>query len=156
MIAGVVEFDGAITVVFYTEELGTCGNGVLDEGEEVDPPETSYAHIVIDEDTCRWDFSSVRQLYCNGGCTWAGGSDCDSADADIFCKLLVDNPSSTAVSWTSGTALDEHGFPCPWNGDVMDVDRGVDPSVTGKYQDHSILSDHGPGNVIIDPVCTDP
>ena len=67
----------------------TCGDGVLDEGEEYDPAPGPYTTIVVDDETCRWDFSSVRQLYCNGSCSWAGDSDCDAADADIFCKLLT-------------------------------------------------------------------
>ena len=109
----------------------------------------------IDPITCRWDFSSVNQLYCNGGCTWSGGSDCDQTEADIFCKLKMDNPNSTAISWTSTTALPEHGFPCTWNGDALNiVNRGV--SMTVKYQESSILGNHGPGNVIAYPVCTDP
>jgi len=146
--------DGQVTIVYSGSVFDTCGNGVLEPEEEMDPPTTSYTYISIDDDTCRWDFDGLRQLYCNGGCTWAGGSSCDSADADIFCKLLTDNPLSTAISWTSGTALDEPGFPCPGYGEVLSVDRGVDVSV--YYQDFSILSNHGPGDVIIDPSCTDP
>ena len=130
----------------------TCGDGLVDAGEEVDP-DPGYTYITVDA-ACRWDFSSINQLYCNGGCTWAGSSDCDQSDADIFCKLLTDNPSSTASSWTNTTALDQHGFSCPGGGDEIDTDRGV--SVSVYYLDSSILSSHGPGNVIAYPVCTDP
>ena len=133
----------------------SCGNNILDTNEEYDPAPGPYNNISIDPITCRWDFSSVNQLYCNGGCTWSGGSDCDQTEADIFCKLKMDNPNSTAISWTSTTALPEHGFPCTWNGDALNiVNRGV--SMTVKYQESSILGNHGPGNVIAYPVCTDP
>ena len=134
----------------------SCGDGVVDEGEEYDPAPGPYTTIVVDDETCRWDFSSVRQLYCNGSCSWAGDSDCDAADADIFCKLLTDNPDSTAISWTDMTALDEAGFPCGvlGYGDYIETDRGTGVEV--YYQDTSIEADHGPGNVIVDPVCTDP
>ena len=133
-----------------------CGNDVVEEGEEYDPPPGPYTYIDVDDETCRWDFSSVRQLYCNGGCSWAGPAGCDEEDADIFCKLKTDNPLSTAISWTDGISLGEHGFPCSWDafGTVVDTDRGID--VTVKYQDESILATHGGGATIQDPVCTDP
>ena len=132
----------------------TCGNGTLDSGEEYDPAPGPYSFVSVDSATCRWDFSDVNQLYCNGGCTWAGGSDCDQSDADILCQLITDNPSSTAISWTSTTALDEPGFSCPWLGTSINTDRGV--SVDVRYQDSSILANHGAGNVIAYPNCTNP
>ena len=133
----------------------SCGNNILDTNEEYDPAPGPYNNISIDPITCRWDFSSVNQLYCNGGCTWTGSSDCDQTEADILCKLKMDNPNSTAISWTSTTALPEHGFPCPWYPDTINVvNRGV--SVSVQYQDFDILGNHGPGNVIAYPVCTDP
>jgi len=130
----------------------SCGDGVVDTGEEEDP-DPGFTYIWLDS-ACRWDFSGIPQLYCNGGCTWAGSSDCDQSDADIFCQLLMDNPSSTATSWTSTTALALPGFSCPGGGTVLSTDRGV--GVTVYYQDSSILATHGPGNVIAYPVCTDP
>ncbi len=129
-----------------------CGDGYLHPGEEVDP-DPGYSYISLDS-SCRWDFSGINQLYCNGSCTWAGSSDCDQSDANILCQLLMDNPASTAVSWTSTTALSEPGFSCPGYGGTISTDRGV--SVSVWYQDSSILATHGPGNVIAYPVCTDP
>jgi hypothetical protein len=111
--------------------------------------------VTVDSQTCRWDFSGINQLYCNGSCTWAGGSSCDQADADILCKLKTDNPSSTATSWTATTALGEHGFSCPGYGGTLNVSgRGV--SVTVHYQDTSIVANHGGGSVIAYPSCTNP
>ena len=135
----------------------SCGDGILDtdEFEELDPPISPYSTVDVDDETCRWDFSEVSQLYCNGGCTWAGSSDCDTADANIFCKLRTGNPDSTAISFATTSALPEPGFPCPLHsGTTLYLDRGVDVPV--RYQDWSILSDHGGGTVIVDPVCTDP
>ena len=136
----------------------TCGNDTLEAGEEVDPPVSPFTTISIDPATCRWDFSSINQLYCNGTWSWAGPNGCDQAAADIFCKLLTDNPSSTATSWTDVTALDEPGF----NGNqevtgvTINTDRGVSEIV--RYKDDSLLTDgfHGAGSVIANPVCTDP
>jgi hypothetical protein len=134
---------------------GSCGDGVVDPGEEYDPAPGPFTGISVDESTCRWDFDGVRQLYCNGSCSWAGASSCDAADADILCQLLTDNPASTAISWTDTTALDEGGFACPAGyGTAIETDRGFSGEV--RYQDASILADHGSGSVIADPVCTDP
>jgi hypothetical protein len=133
-----------------------CGDGVLDPGEEVDP-DPGYTYISVDS-TCRWDFSGINQLYCNGGCSWAGSYSCDQADADILCQLLMDNPASTAISYTTTTALAEPGFSCnrSWGvyGDVINTDRGV--STTVSYQDSSILANHGAGTVVAYPTCTNP
>jgi predicted small lipoprotein YifL len=134
--------------------LSTCGNGIVDVGEEIEMDSDVYSFISVDSDTCRWDFSSVQQLYCNGSCSWAGGSSCDDADADILCKLLTDNPSSTAISWTATLALDEPGFSCPGYGGVIPTDRGYSGAV--HYQDTSIRANHGAGSVVAYPVCTDP
>ena len=136
------------------ESCSTCGDGTLDSGEEYDPAPGPYSYVSVDSSTCRWDFSSVNQLYCNGTCTWAGGSSCDQSDADILCQLITDNPASTAISWTATTALAEPGFSCPGYGSTINTDRGV--SVSVWYQDSSILGNHGPGDVVAYPNCTDP
>jgi len=135
-----------------------CGNGILDAGEDFDPPPGPFASAVVDPSTCRFDFSNVRQLYCNFNCSWAGGPSCDQAEADILCKLKTDNPLSTADSWTEPTALPEAGFACAplgYGTPLPDMSsRGV--TVAASYQDSSILANHGAGVVIADPVCTNP
>ncbi|MCB9779326.1 MAG: lamin tail domain-containing protein [Alphaproteobacteria bacterium] len=135
----------------------TCGDGTIELDEEYDPAPGPFSAVFVDEHTCRWDFSDVNQLYCNGGCSWAGGGGCDDADADILCKLITGNPDSEAISWTATTALAEPGFPCtPLGlGTAIDVvDRGV--SVDVSWQDSSILANHGAGDVVAYPDCTDP
>ena len=132
----------------------SCGDGVLDEGEEQDPPESIFSTVDVDDLTCRWDFSEVEQLYCNGGCSWAGDLSCDDADADIFCKLRTGNPLSEASSYTVETALSAPGFPCPSGYTDVYTDRGVTETV--YYTDLDILATHGPGEVVTNPVCTDP
>jgi hypothetical protein len=134
--------------------LSSCGDGVLDEGEELDPPEGSFTTVDVDDATCRWDFSEVEQLYCNGGCSWAGASSCDDADADIFCKLRTGNPLSEATSYSLDVALNAPGFPCPSGYPIVWTDRGV--SETVYYTDLDIRATHGAGEVITHPVCTDP
>ncbi|MEE2750699.1 MAG: MopE-related protein [Myxococcota bacterium] len=134
-----------------------CGDGVLDAGEEYEPPPGPFSNASVDSQTCRWDFSGVNQLYCNGSCSWAGGSGCDQSDADILCKLVTDNENSVATSWTNTTALAESGFPCTplgYGTTISGLDRGV--TVPVSWQDSSILGNHGAGSVIAYPVCTNP
>ncbi len=150
------EAEDEVTITAST----TCGDGVLDSGEEYDPAPGPFSSSPVDYGTCRWDFSGVQQLYCNGSCTWSGASGCQQAEADILCKLITDNPASTATSWTATTALAQPGFSCaPLNyGTVINVSgRGL-PSFgfNIRYQDSSILANHGAGDVVAYPVCTDP
>lgn len=138
-----------------TCELLTCGNGVLEPGEDIDPPPAG-ALTAVDPLTCRWAFDKVEQLYCAGTCSWAGSIGCDQADADVFCKLRTGNPLSKATSFEVATALPKGGFTCPYLGTSLGTmtARGVDRDV--RYQDTSILGNHGPGEVIIHPVCSNP
>lgn len=137
-------------------DFTSCGNNILEAGEERDPPPGPFANMIVNAVSCKWQMANVPQLYCNGGCTWAGDSDCDQADADIFCKLRTGNPLSTATSFALTTALAQPGFSCPFIGTEIGplLLRGVNQSV--RYQDSSILANHGPGTVIINPVCTNP
>jgi hypothetical protein len=154
----IISFEsGDLEVNFEVEEISeeeypTCGNGELDEDEEYDD-EDIFLTAFVDDNTCRWDFSDVEQLYCNGTCSWAGEPGCDQADADILCKLITDDPSAVAVEWMSTSALDAPGFPCtPLGfGTNIDVDRGINVDVS--YQDSSILQNHGSGQVIALPDC---
>ncbi len=146
--------DDASTTV---DSGSTCGNSVLDSSEEYDPAPGPFSQVSVDYGTCRWDFSDVEQLYCNGSCTWSGGSGCDQTEADILCKLKTDNPASVATAWTHTTALAQEGFPCmPLGyGTTVNVNgRGVSTRVT--WQDASILGNHGPGWVVAYPTCTNP
>ncbi|MBI4703796.1 MAG: hypothetical protein HY744_22020 [Deltaproteobacteria bacterium] len=133
-----------------------CGNKVKDPGEEYDPPPGPYQYAPVLPNTCRWDFSKLEQLYCNGSCTWAGGNSCDQADADIFCKLKMDNPKSTALSFQMPTALAKPGFSCPGYGQNLGplASRGVNVNVW--YQDSSILANHGAGTVVTNVQCSNP
>lgn len=139
----------------FAGKCSSCGDGVLQTGEERDPPPGPFTSAPVDANSCRFHFEAVAQLYCNGSCTWAGASSCDQADADIFCKLRTGNPASVAMSFTIGTALAVPGFSCPGYGvnlGPMTATRGV--SVNVWYQDSSILGNHGAGLVILNPVCS--
>jgi hypothetical protein len=146
--------DGMVTMTWGH----TCGDSTVDASEEVDPPTSPFETLAVSPATCRWDFRNINQLYCTGSWSWAGPSGCDQADADIFCKLKMDNPSSTATSWSRITALDEPGFNGNQTvtGTTIMTNRGVTETV--RYKDESLLTDgfHGPGTVIGYPVCTDP
>jgi hypothetical protein len=137
----------------------TCGDGKVTGGEEWDPLPGPFTTAPVTP-LCRFDFSSVPQLYCHADCSWGGAPGCDQADADVFCKLRTDNPRSTASAFTAGVRLDAPGFSCP--GEVtLGTDIGPLPSrgVTSNvfYSDGSIAQTHGPSGIAIVAVtCTDP
>lgn len=133
----------------------TCGNSVLEAGEERDPPSSSFTTLSVDSASCRWDLSGVVQLYCNGSCSWGGPEDCDQADADIFCKLTQDDPAATAMSFDVVPVLNQPGFACalspPTTLGTLST-RGVSTPVA--YQDAPLPTTHGStGNVITNVVC---
>ena len=144
----------------------TCGNNAIDMNERCDGMQgvvqggAMACYPPGNKLECKWDFSKVSQLYCNGGCSWAGACDCDQADADIFCKLKTGNPSSTAISFTKTTALAQEGFPCQPVGSYGTAlgaipEYGVNLATNGgvRYQPTSILANHGAGNVITNVQC---
>jgi len=133
-----------------------CGDGTVDAGEEVDPPPGPFENAPVDESTCRYDFSEINQLYCQGFCDYGGAVGCDDVDADILCKLITDNPDSEALSYTITAALSEPGFSgvrCGHEVEIV-VDRGLETEV--GFQDWSLLATHGAGDVVAFPICTEP
>jgi hypothetical protein len=132
---------------------GVCGDGVTDAGEEFDPPPGPFTNIPINAE-CRWDFSAVGQLYCDGDCSVSGALGCDQDDADRLCRLTTNNPASVALSFDITTALDEPGFGCAalGLGQTIPTDRGVDGLVS--VVDESLLADHGAGDVVSNAVCS--
>lgn len=143
-----------------------CGNGTLDAGEDVDPPPGPSQSVPADALTCRYDFSSISQLYCDSACgNWGGGDGCQQADADALCKLKTDNPNSSAISFDIVTALRAPGICCPPptldDPGLLDCvqlgalsDRGV--SLVVSVHDTDLRSTHGAGLVVTNVVCTDP
>jgi hypothetical protein len=139
----------------------TCGNNQIDMGERCDGNICSICGSQVScinsglPFECKWNFAQVPQLYCNGGCSWAGNSDCDQADADIYCQLVKGNPSAKATSFSVVTALGVGGFPCAPLGYGTQLgtipEYGVNINVA--YQSTSILADHGAGNVITNVTC---
>ena len=151
--------DGTDTGTSATDsvKISSCGDRVVRGSEEYDPPPGPFTNVKVDTTTCRWDFSKVEQLYCNGSCSWSGSSHCDKADADVFCQLKTGNPRSTSTSYRTTSALAKPGFPCAplgYGTTVKIVDRGWTGRTT--YQDTSILANHGGGTVVTDVVCTNP
>ncbi len=134
-----------------------CGDGILQDGEEYEPPPGPFLQVSVDPDTCRWDFSMVEQLYCYGGCSWSGDVGCDQADADILCKLVTDNPDSVAISYDVVAPWTGPGFGSPTCdiGERIDVNgRGV---IDVAWMDVSLATHFGGGgNVVAFPDCTDP
>jgi hypothetical protein len=148
------------------DDCHLCGNNTLEQDEELDPPPGPSSSVPLDTNTCRYDFSSINQLYCNGSCgNWNNSAaGCDQIDADVLCKLKMDNPNSTATSFQTGTATAAPGVCCPpptWqpgNGGCVDLgvlsSRGVTTNVS--VHDTSVLSTHGGGTVVMGVQCTNP
>ena len=109
-------FSASGRLVCGLTEPTTCGNGVLDSGEEFDTAPAGFGPPLINTNTCKFDFSQVAQLYCNGRCSVAGPSGCDQEDADLLCKLKTGNPNSVAASFGLALAVGETGFTCPGSG----------------------------------------
>jgi cysteine-rich repeat protein len=143
-----------------------CGNGILNPGEDMDPPPGPSLSVPVDAQTCRYDFTSISQLYCIDACgNWGGGDGCQQEDADALCKLRMDNPASTAISFTIGEATAAPGICCPpplledpaQAGCVplgVLADRGV--AIAVSVHEADLLSTHGPGQVVTEVICTDP
>jgi len=138
-----------------------CGNGVVDETEEADPAVSPCLGIGVSEETCRFDFSGVTQLYCHGNCSWAGDAPgCDQADADAFCRLRTGNPLSTASDFAVEAPRAEPGFACPTT-DVFGClvawtlpTRAVHVAV--RFEPGSLAAATGGGSAIVDVTCTEP
>ena len=149
-------FSASGSLVCGLTEPSTCGNGVLDNGEEFDSAPAGFGPGLVNTNTCRFDFSQVHQLFCNRTCSVVGPTGCDQADADLLCKLKTGNPNSTATSFAIELALREGGFSCPGLGTrVQNVnDRGIQVPV--YYSPTDLLDSHGDGNSVTNVVCTNP
>ena len=134
----------------------SCGNGMLDAGEEFDPAPGPFASAPVNASSCKFDFSQAPQLYCNRACSVVGAGGCDQPDADLFCKLKTGNPASVATSFSLGLVLDAPGFTCPGIGTQVPNLGGRGIGVAMYYSDESLLSTHGDGQAITNVVCTNP
>ena len=134
----------------------SCGNGILDSGEEFEGSPGPFVSAPVSGATCRFDFSRVRQLFCNGSCSVSGERGCDQPDADLLCRLKTGNPNSMATSFSIAPALDESGFTCPGLGTRLPdlASRGV--SVGVFFSEASLLATHGAGQSVTNVACTTP
>lgn len=140
-----------------------CGNGVLDPDEEVDPPRSPVSSVPVSDQTCRFDFSAINQLFCDSACgIWGAGDGCQQEDADAFCKLKTGDPTSVAITFSVAEAISAPGICCPSVAPddvgctplrVFD-DRGVPLLVS--IDNASLLDSHGPGQVITNVACGEP
>jgi hypothetical protein len=122
----------------------TCGNGLLNSTEEFEPAPGPFASAPVNANTCRFDFSRVTQLFCNGGCSVSGPSGCDQADANLLCKLKTGSSTSVASSFSIELTLAAPGFTCPFEGFGTQVPnmagRGVQVPV---FYSEDSLAAHG-------------
>ena len=144
----------------YCSKGSLCGNNLIDVGERCDNNLNVPGGGQVScqpsgsPNACKFNFSQVPQLYCNGSCSWAGAQGCDQADADIYCKLITGSATSTASSFGTATALPVGGFPCPSYPTNLGPMPEYGVSVNVWYQGASILGNHGPGTVINKATCT--
>ena len=149
----------------------SCGDGVVDTGEEADGTDPSTS-VPVNPDTCRYDFSAMRQLSCNNACgiPWNNQSGCQRTDADVLCKLVTGNPASTVVdasSFNVQSPLNAPGVCCPPPAAELGTLgciplgrmnlRGVDVEVS--VHDTDMRSTHGTGAAVTitsAAVCTNP
>ena len=69
---------------------------------------------VIDRD-CPIEFMRATQLYCQGVCgsSWIDHTkNCQSTDADAFCKLKLCDEDAYAINFKVSNAINEPGFTC--------------------------------------------
>jgi hypothetical protein len=136
----------------------TCGDGVIEQNEEFEGGAGPFATAPVSSASCRFDFSNVVQLFCNGTCSWGGASSCDLADATVLCRLKTGNPNAFATSFQVRTATAEAGFSCAPSGLGQPVPRMA--ARTGglpfpvRYEDGSLLGTHGAGLVVANVVCS--
>ena len=151
-------FSAAGGLICGLTEPTTCGNGVLDNGEEFEPAPGPFGSAPVNANSCTFDFSRVTQLFCNGGCSKVGPLGCDQADADLLCKLKTGNAGSVATLWAIENVRDEAGFACPFEGLGTPVSRlsGRGVNVPVFYSESPLLESHGPGHVVTNVVCTTP
>jgi len=129
---------------------------VEEEGEECDdgnltPGDGCEADCSL-PDVCEW--AGVSQLYCNGGCTWSGGSGCDQTEADIFCKLTMCNCNAYATNFQVVTALPQPGFGCTWGpGDDFGEYPQYCVNMNVVYSSGNVLNENGPGSVLANVQC---
>jgi hypothetical protein len=136
----------------------TCGDGELEGREEFEGGTGPFSSAPVDGTSCRFDFSGVTQLFCNGSCSWAGPTGCDQGDATLLCRLKTDNPNAFAVSFQVATAAAAPGFSC------APVGLGqIVPNMAGRtngllfpvrYENSSLLGTHGAGLVVTNVVCS--
>jgi hypothetical protein len=137
----------------------TCGDGVLEGREEFEGGAGPFSSAPVDGTSCQFDFSAVTQLFCNGGCSWAGPTSCDQADATVLCRLKTGNPNAFAVTYQVTTATAAPGFSCAPLGFGQIV-----PNMAGRtsgllfpvrYENVSLLGTHGAGLVVTNVVCSE-
>jgi len=136
----------------------TCGDGVLEGAEEFEGGAGPFSTAPVSDQTCKFDFSNVTQLFCNSACSWGGLSSCDAADATMLCRLKTGNPNAFALSYQVRTALAEPGFACAPQGlgQVVPNMAGRTPGLgfPVRYDNTSLLTTHGAGLVVANVVCS--
>jgi hypothetical protein len=136
----------------------SCGDGAIEENEEFEGGAGPFASAPVSSASCRFDFSTVTQLFCNGTCSWAGVTSCDLADATVLCRLKTGNPNAFATSFQVRTAGAAPGFSCAPLGlgqvvPTMAARTGGLPFPV-RYEDGSLVGTHGAGLVVTNVVCS--
>lgn len=160
----------------YTAITPCCGNGITENTgtakEECDDGcakgNTWECDDLDNGDGCEKDctvtcfFKDIAYLYCNGSCSYAGGTGCDVDDANLFCRLKTCNPNATAASWgivtISASSPDVPGVTCSTGGKGTNKGKypaynvNVDVWWTDKFKTAYPTGNTAIGNV----TCNDP
>ncbi len=125
-------------------------DGETETATESTDGETESATDSDTETTGGGPFADAVQYYCFGVCRVSsppvGMDNCDQADADLFCQLVLNDPEATATEWESTTIFHGPGFCCGGEGLGTTVDF-FDFQICWEPED--LLPDHGVDGVVI-------
>jgi len=157
----------------YTSILPCCGNGIVETTgtarEECDDGcakgDPALCDAADDGDGCDADctvtcfFEAIQFMYCNGSCSYAGGSGCDQSDADLFCRLKTCNANASASTWSIvsiNSTSNKPGIVCVGKGTNKGPQPAYNVNIDVWYSD-SFYPTYSTGTTAIGNVtCNDP
>ncbi len=143
--------------------LPACNDGVFNSlAEDADPPSSPSQVAPMSDQTCRYDFREITQMYCAGNCSWAGAVGCQQVDADVLCKIKTGNSRSTAITFMTGPTQAAPGICCPnLEPEVtgctdLGVLRNRDVALRVAVHETNMSITHGTGQAVVSVTCSTP
>ena len=106
---------------------------------------------IIDRD-CPIEFMNAAQLYCQGDCgsSWLDHTrNCQSTDADAFCKLKLCDEDAYAISHKVGNAKYNPGFTC----DIKAKNFGDWLGMNNVRFSENVKNEHFTGSAVLNVTC---